>query len=239
MMKWLLWTSQCHSCLSQLIWTDEHCSTCLRLVHMPGLIGNKTLQACCDSLDCSRESAGHTRSHCITDIISDVKTIQSSLMQCDPVTAQSWKLQTFRLLPEFLNLHTYQYHWVSTISWTNIILLWKVFEKKINSTAMILCVEFHQHISFSHVIEALVTGVLCVEFHQHIGFSLSPFLYVPTWVNWRIGFYLDRTIDNFNSCEPFVNCKILYSSLCACLHRMENLLQHWSGEVTTLAAVLQ
>ena len=45
---------------------------------------------------------------------------------------------------------------------------------------MILCVEFHQHISFSHVIEALVTGVLCVEFHQHISFSLSPFLYVPT-----------------------------------------------------------
>ena len=91
-------------------------TTCLRLVHMPGLIGNKTLQACCDSLDCSRESAGHTRSHCITDIISDVKTIQSSLMQCDPVTAQSWKLQTFRLLPEFLNLHTYQYHSVSTVS---------------------------------------------------------------------------------------------------------------------------
>ena len=28
---------------------------------------------------------------------------------------------------------------------------------------MILCVEFHQHISFSHVIEALVTGVLCVS----------------------------------------------------------------------------
>ena len=62
----------------------------------------------------------------------------------------------------------------------------------------------------------------------------TPLLwFVPTSVNWRRGFYLDLTIDNFNSCEPFVNCKILYS----CLHRMENLL-HCSRQCVGLSVAL-
>ena len=49
---------------------------------------------------------------------------------------------------------------------------------------------------------------------------LPPLWFVPTWVNWRR-----------------VNCKILYSSLCACLHRMENLL-HCSRQCVGLSVAL-